>query len=221
MAEERKETFQLHKELTCLTNLQEIARAKEAIRKDGRRRLVEKWQTTNGDQFGRWTHRLIPELATWLNRKHGQVGFYLAQALSCHGCFNAYLKRFKKKEMSRVATADPLWKMQNTHSLPMPGGVQKGRLSVEEWAQNSLRTRWSFSRSSLNRYGCLSSHSSPSCCRRGSSMGVESAATTRASRNRIEACIRGPASWADSAVRDDQERNIFIPPLVCVASQPD
>ena len=45
LAEERKETFQLRKELTCLTNLQEIARAKVAIRKDGRRRLVEKWQT--------------------------------------------------------------------------------------------------------------------------------------------------------------------------------
>ena len=43
LAEERKETFQLRKELTCLTNLQEIARAKEAIRKDGRCRLVEKW----------------------------------------------------------------------------------------------------------------------------------------------------------------------------------
>ena len=27
LAEERKETFQLRKELTCLTNLQEIARA--------------------------------------------------------------------------------------------------------------------------------------------------------------------------------------------------
>ena len=45
LAEERKETFQLSKELTCLTNLQEIARAMEAICKDGRRRLVEKWQT--------------------------------------------------------------------------------------------------------------------------------------------------------------------------------
>ena len=33
LAEERKETFQLRKELTCLTNLQEIARAKEAIRR--------------------------------------------------------------------------------------------------------------------------------------------------------------------------------------------
>ena len=30
LAEERKETFKLRKELTCLTNLQEIARAKEA-----------------------------------------------------------------------------------------------------------------------------------------------------------------------------------------------
>ena len=40
-SEERQETFQLRKELTCAA-LQEIARAKEAIRKDGRRRLVEK-----------------------------------------------------------------------------------------------------------------------------------------------------------------------------------
>ena len=30
LSEERKETFQLRKELTCLTNLQEIARAKKA-----------------------------------------------------------------------------------------------------------------------------------------------------------------------------------------------
>ena len=43
LAEERRETFQLRKELTC-TNLQEIARAKKAIRKDRRRRLFEKWQ---------------------------------------------------------------------------------------------------------------------------------------------------------------------------------
>ena len=52
LAEERKETFQLHKELTCLTNLQEIARTKEAIRKDGEPRLVEKWQTRwQGESF--------------------------------------------------------------------------------------------------------------------------------------------------------------------------
>ena len=98
LAEERRETLQLRKGLTC-TDLQEIARAKEAIRKDGRHRLVEKWQTRwHGDQSERWTHRLITELATWLDRKHGQRGFYLAQALLGHGCFNAYLKRFKKRD---------------------------------------------------------------------------------------------------------------------------
>ena len=103
LVEEWKETFELRKELTCLTNLQEIARVKEAISEDGWRKLVEKWQTRwHGDQSGRSTHRLIPELATWLDRKHGQVGFYLAQALSGHGCFNAYLKCFKKETISRV-----------------------------------------------------------------------------------------------------------------------
>ena len=66
---------------------------------DGRRRLVEKWQTRwHGDQSGGWTHRLITELTTWLDRKHGQVGFYLAQVFLGHGCFNAYLKRFKKRD---------------------------------------------------------------------------------------------------------------------------
>ena len=93
LAEARKETFQLRKELTCLTNLQKIARVTEPIRKDGKRRLVEKWQTRwHGDQSRRWTHRLIAELATWLDRNHGEVGFYLVQALSGHVCFNAYLK---------------------------------------------------------------------------------------------------------------------------------
>ena len=98
LAEERQETFQLRNELTC-ADLLEIARAKEVIRKDGRLRLFEKWQMRwHGEQTGRWTYRLIPELATWLKRKHGVVVFYWAQALSGHGCFNAYLRRFKKRD---------------------------------------------------------------------------------------------------------------------------
>ena len=43
LAEERQETFQLRKELTC-ADLQEIVHAKEAIREDGRCRLLGKWQ---------------------------------------------------------------------------------------------------------------------------------------------------------------------------------
>ena len=50
-------------------------------------------------------------------------------------------------------------------------------------------------------------------------MGMQSAATTGASRNRIGACTPGPASWADLAVRVDRGRNLHIPPLVGVASR--
>ena len=78
-------------------NQQVIARAKEAIRKEERHKLVEIWQSRwQGEQTGRWTHRLILQVATWLNRNHGEVGFYLVQELQGYGCFNSYLKHFKK-----------------------------------------------------------------------------------------------------------------------------
>ena len=106
VAEKRQETFQLRKELTC-SDMREIARAKEAICKDGRRRLVEKWEMGwHGEHTGRWTYCLIMELATWLNRKHGEVGFYLTQALSGHGCFNAYLRRFEKRDEEMCCYCD-------------------------------------------------------------------------------------------------------------------
>ena len=125
----------------------------------------------------------------------------------------------RKEMMSRAATAVLLWKMQSTHSLSVPGGVWKGRLSVGQWAHNSLLIRWSLSCSSLNRYGCLSSHSSPWWWIRRRSMGVQSAATTGASRNCIGAYTRGPASWADLDVRVDRGRNLLTPPLVGAASR--
>ena len=50
-------------------------------------------------------------------------------------------------------------------------------------------------------------------------MGMQSAATTGTSRNRIGSCIRGPASWADLAVRVVRGRNRFIPPLAGAASR--
>jgi len=49
------------------------------------------WDISSKD---RWTHQLIPSIEPWLNRKHGQVDFYLTQALSGHGCFRSFLKRF-------------------------------------------------------------------------------------------------------------------------------
>lgn len=37
---------------------------------------------------------MIPNIDPWINRKHGELNFYLTQMLTGHGCFRAYLHRF-------------------------------------------------------------------------------------------------------------------------------
>ena len=60
-----------------------------------RRDTMAKWQQEwDNAEKGRWTHRLIPNVSTWVNKKHGEVNFYLTQFLSGHGCFRTYLHRF-------------------------------------------------------------------------------------------------------------------------------
>ena len=160
------------------------------------------------------------ELATWLNRKHGQVGFYLAQGLTGHGWFNAYLKRFKKRDDESSRYCGYLVENEkHTLFVCTRWGAERETVGRAVGAQLTFDTMVS-SCTSLNRYGCLSSHMSPWWWRRGSSVGVQSAATTGASRNRTGTCTPGPASWADLVARVERRRNLFIPPLVGVAIGP-
>ena len=217
LAEERKETYQLRKELTCLTNLQEIARAKEAIGKDGRRRLVEKWQTRwHGDQTGRWTHRLIPELATWLDRKHGQVGLYLAQALSGHGCFNAYLKRFKNRDDDSCRYSGSLVEnAEHTLFVCARWGAKREAVGRAVGAQLTPDTMVSLMFQSEQIWMLIESFVTLVM----KTMELDGRADG-ASRNRSGVYTRGPASWADLAVCVGRGRNLYIPPLVGAASRP-
>ena len=74
---------------------------KERIRKECRKETLLKWQYRwDTESSGKWTHELIPDLEKWVNRTHGETDFYLTQALTGHGKFNAYLHRFKKLENS-------------------------------------------------------------------------------------------------------------------------
>lgn len=41
--------------------------------------------------WGRWTHRLIPDIYSWINRRHGDLNFYLTQILSRHECIRRFL----------------------------------------------------------------------------------------------------------------------------------
>ena len=60
---------------------------------------LQQWkEERDASEKGRWTHRLIPQVDNCVNRKHGEVTYYLTQMLSNHGCFRAYLHRFKREE---------------------------------------------------------------------------------------------------------------------------
>ncbi|KAJ8956913.1 hypothetical protein NQ318_014331 [Aromia moschata] len=68
----------------------------EDAKRQEKEETIRKWQREWEDtvEVGQWTKRLIPNVATWTNRKHGNVDYYLTQMLSGHGCFAAYLHKF-------------------------------------------------------------------------------------------------------------------------------
>uniref|UniRef100_A0ABD2VWT9 Reverse transcriptase zinc-binding domain-containing protein n=1 Tax=Trichogramma kaykai TaxID=54128 RepID=A0ABD2VWT9_9HYME len=70
-------------------------RRPEDVKEEERRETLSKWQ----DQWDRatkglWTHRLIPNIAQWVERGHGEVNYHLTQLLSRHGYFKSHSQRY-------------------------------------------------------------------------------------------------------------------------------
>lgn len=59
---------------------------------------LEMWQSRwdNNNSNGQWTKRLIPDIWRWHGCKFRRTDYFLTQALSGHGVFRAYAKRFNK-----------------------------------------------------------------------------------------------------------------------------
>ena len=87
------EREQLYEQRSSILGEQE--ELEKIMRQDSLQRWQEKWAAY---EKGRWTHRLIPQVDNWVNRKHGEINYYLTQMLSNQGCFRAYLHRFKHEE---------------------------------------------------------------------------------------------------------------------------
>ena len=76
-------------------------------RKRERQKSLQRWQAQwDSSEKGRWTHQLVPRIAEWVNRKHGDPSYYLTQMLTGHGCFeNTYTSistRTRMPNMSRI-----------------------------------------------------------------------------------------------------------------------
>ncbi|CAB0032707.1 unnamed protein product [Trichogramma brassicae] len=70
-------------------------RRPEDVKEEERREMLSKWQDRwDRASKGRWTHRLIRNIAEWVERGHREVNYYLTQLLSGHGYFKSHSQRY-------------------------------------------------------------------------------------------------------------------------------
>lgn len=112
----------------------------EEGRREEREITLNRWQENWGNyEKGAWTRALIPNIRPWFLRAHGQVDFYLTQALSGHGCFGSYLFRFKKRRSPGCLICD----QEDTpdHTL-FSGGHLKGTSYSVSWVSHCQLLTW-------------------------------------------------------------------------------
>ncbi|KMQ83867.1 reverse transcriptase [Lasius niger] len=77
----------------------------EELKTEERQSSLKRWQQSwDASIKGRWTYRLISKVDRWFNRNHSAVNYYLTQMLSGHGCFRAYLYKFKYEDSPECLT---------------------------------------------------------------------------------------------------------------------
>lgn len=71
---------------------------------NARNATMDLWQARwDAAAVGRWTHTLIPDVATWIGRKAGAPSYHLTQILTGHGSFGSFLHRIGRKDSAECA----------------------------------------------------------------------------------------------------------------------
>ncbi|CAB0043456.1 unnamed protein product [Trichogramma brassicae] len=70
-------------------------RRHEDARAEERQETLRRWQSRwDRSTKGRWTHKLIPNIGLWIDRRHGEVDYHLTQLLTGHGYFKHHSQRY-------------------------------------------------------------------------------------------------------------------------------
>ena len=68
------------------------------IKREAQAALLQEWQgELSAYPKGRWTDTLIRNVKEWTTRDHGRIDYWITQALGGHGCFSAFLFKYKKR----------------------------------------------------------------------------------------------------------------------------
>ncbi|CAB0036374.1 unnamed protein product [Trichogramma brassicae] len=57
----------------------------------------------------RWTHRLIPNIRVWIERRHGELNYHLTQLLTGHGFFKHHSRRYDHNHSAQCPVCRRAW----------------------------------------------------------------------------------------------------------------
>ncbi|CAB0035412.1 unnamed protein product, partial [Trichogramma brassicae] len=77
-------------------------RRREDAKDEERLATLSKWQEAwDRSTKARWTHRLIPSIRVWIERRHGELNYHLTQLLTGHGFFKHHSGRYDHNQSAQ------------------------------------------------------------------------------------------------------------------------
>lgn len=93
-----------------LKNLAVTEETRNTMMREERSRTMQAWQQLwdedEGGETAGWTRTLIKDIRTWCECNHGDIGYAVTQFITGHGCFGAYLHKYKRRDTPRCFYGD-------------------------------------------------------------------------------------------------------------------
>ncbi|XP_076301686.1 uncharacterized protein LOC143219700 [Lasioglossum baleicum] len=130
----------------------ERKKIKKELKEAAKKRALVKWQEKwDGATVGRITHEIIPNIQEWTDRNHGDLDFYVTQALTGHGVFNTFRQRIGRTQNAACwyhpgVVDDPehtfvlcqQWEEERCRLLDTLGSIER-ELSMKKIVKEMLR----------------------------------------------------------------------------------
>ncbi|CAB0031187.1 unnamed protein product, partial [Trichogramma brassicae] len=96
-------------------------RHREDAKDEERLATLSKWQKA-WDQSTKacWTHRLIPNIRVWIERRHGELNYHLTQLLTGHGFFKHHSQRYDHNHRAQCPVLSLIHRERGARILSLP-----------------------------------------------------------------------------------------------------
>ncbi|CAB0039989.1 unnamed protein product [Trichogramma brassicae] len=100
------------------------SRLREDAKDEERLATLSKWQEAwDRSTKARWMHRLIPNIRTWIERRHGELNYHLTQLFTGQGFFKHHSQRYDHNQSAQC----PVQRRERETTCPTARGHDAGK----------------------------------------------------------------------------------------------